>query len=115
MEYREKLNPKHSLTMTRGTKGTKQMGIVTQDLGTMDQNELLLAEFPNLGCDDVIIPGMMNLSFKIKLSSITDPKRALVSNIGRAIVKKLSVSLAEMLYLTWMILTCFLANETCER
>ena len=34
---------------------------------------------------------MVNLSFNIELSSTVDPKRTLVSNIGRAIVKKLSV------------------------
>ena len=34
---------------------------------------------------------MTNLSFNIKLSSMANPKRALVSNIGRAIVKKLAV------------------------
>ena len=33
----------------------------------------------------------MNLSFNIELSSTTDPNRTLVSNIGRAIVKKLAV------------------------
>ena len=59
----------------------------------IDQNELLLVEFPNLDCDDVIIPGTVNLSFNIELFSIVDPKRVLVSNIGRAIVKKLSVKL----------------------
>ena len=32
-----------------------------------------------------------NLSFNIELSSTVDPKRTLVNNIGRAIVKKLAV------------------------
>ena len=49
--------------------------------------------FPN--DDDVIIPGMVNLSFNIELSSTADPKRTLVSNIGRAIVKKLAVKFEE--------------------
>ena len=31
----------------------------------------------------------MNLSFNIELSSTADAKRTLVSNIGRAIIKKL--------------------------
>ena len=34
---------------------------------------------------------MANLSFNIELTSTADPKRPLVSNIGRAIVKKLAV------------------------
>ena len=51
----------------------------------------MLVRFPNLGSDDVVIPGMANLCFNIKLSSTADPKRMLVSNIGRAIMKKLAV------------------------
>ena len=47
--------------------------------------------FPNLGINDVNVPGTMNLSFNIELSSMADLKRALVSNVGRAIVKKLAV------------------------
>ena len=34
---------------------------------------------------------MANLSFNIELTSIVDPNRTLVSNIGRAIIKKLAV------------------------
>ena len=44
-----------------------------------------------MGSDDAIIPGTANLSFNIQLSSTADPKRTLVSNVGRAIVKKLAV------------------------
>ena len=33
----------------------------------------------------------MNLSFNIELSSTSDPNRTLVSNIGKAIIKKLAV------------------------
>ena len=36
---------------------------------------------------------MANLSFNIELSSTTDPNRTLVSNIGRAIIKKLAVKI----------------------
>ena len=51
----------------------------------------MLVRFPNLGSNDVIIPGTANLSFNIELSSTADPNRTLVSNIGRAIIKKLAV------------------------
>ena len=44
-----------------------------------------------MGSYDVIVPATINLSFDIELSSKADPKRTLVSNIGRAIVKKLAV------------------------
>ena len=50
-----------------------------------------MVKFPNLGSDDIIIPGTANLSFNIELSTTADAKRTLVSNIGRAIIKKLAV------------------------
>ena len=50
-----------------------------------------MVKFPNLASDDIIVPGMMNLSFNIELTSAADPNRTLVSNIGRAIVQKLEV------------------------
>ena len=55
----------------------------------------LLVRFANLGSDDVIIPGMANLSFSIELTSAVDTNRTLLSNIGRAIVKKLAVNFEE--------------------
>ena len=91
MEYGTKLNPEHSLRTSHGIKGTRQKVIVTHNPGEIDQNQLLLVRFPNFGIDDVIVKGMAKLSFNIELSSIADPKRTLVTNIGRAIVKKLAV------------------------
>ena len=44
-----------------------------------------------MGSGYIIVPGTANLSFNIELSSTADPKRTLVSNIGRAIIKKLAV------------------------
>ena len=72
-------------------KGNQTKVIITHNPSEIDQNQLLLVRFPNLGSDDVIIPGMANLSFNIELSTTADAKRTLVSNVGRAIVKKLAV------------------------
>ena len=77
--------------MPKGIEGIRQKVIVTHNPSEINQNQLLLVRFPNLGSDDVIIPGMVNLSFNIELTSTTDPNRTLVSNIGRAIIKKLTV------------------------
>ena len=52
----------------------------------------MLVRFPNLGSDDVIIPGTANLSVNIELSSTNDANRTLVSNIGRAIANRTLVS-----------------------
>ena len=87
MEYRNKLNPEHSLRTPKGIKGTRQKVIVTHNPSEIHQAQLQEVKFPNLGSDDIIIPGTANLS----LSSTIDANRTLVSNIGRAIIKKLAV------------------------
>ena len=91
MEYRKRLNPEHSLRTPKGIKGTRQKVIVTHNPSEIDQAQALQVRFPNLGSDDVIIPGTANISFNIELTSTVDPNRTLVSDIGRAIVKKLAV------------------------
>ena len=91
MEYGKRLNPEHSFRMPKGIKGTRQKVIVTHNPSEIDQAQLLEVTFPNLGSDNVIIPGTANLSFNIELSSTVDANRTLVINIGRAIMKKLAV------------------------
>ena len=87
MEYGKQLNPECSLRTPKGIEGIRQKVIVTHNPSEIDQDQLLLVRFPNLGSDDLQIPEMANLSFNIELTSTIDPNRALVSNIGRAIVK----------------------------
>ena len=91
MEYGKRLNPEHSLRTPKGIKGTRQKVIVTHNPSEIDQAQELLVRFPNLGSDDVIIPGTASLRFNVELTSAVDANRTLVSNIGRAIVKKLAV------------------------
>ena len=91
MEYGNRLNPERSLRTAKGIKGTRQKVIVTHYPSEIGQNQLLMVKFPNLASDDVSIPGTVNLSFNIELTSTTDPNRTLVSNIGRAIIQKLAV------------------------
>ena len=91
MEYGKRLNPECSLTTPKRIKGTRQKVIVTHNPSEIDQNQELLVRFPDLGSDDVIIPGTANLSFSIELTSTVDANRTLVSSIGRAIIKKLAV------------------------
>ena len=88
MEYGKRLNTERSLRTPKGIKGTRQKVIVTHNPSKIGLNQELLVRFPNLGSDDVIILGTANL---IELTSIVDANRTLVSNIGRAIIKKLSV------------------------
>ena len=91
MEYGKQLNPERSLRTPKGIKRTRQRVIVSHNPSEIDQAQELLVRFPNLGSDDVIIPETANLIFNIELTSTIDANRTLVSNIGRAIVKKLAV------------------------
>ena len=91
MEYGKRLNPERSLRTPKGIKGARQKVIVTHNPSEIDQAQELLVRFPNLGSDDVIIPGTANLSFNIELTSTVDVNRILMSNIGKAIIKKLAV------------------------
>ena len=91
MEYGKRLNPERSLRTPKGIKGTRQKVIVTHNPSEIDQAQELLVRFSNLGSDDVIIPGTANFSFNVELTSAIDANRTLVSNIGRAIIKKLAV------------------------
>ena len=91
MEYGKRLNAERSLRTPKGMKGTRQKVIVTHNPSEIDQAQELLDRFRDLGSDDVIIPGMANLSFNIELTSTVDANRTLVCNIGRAIIKKLAV------------------------
>ena len=63
MEYRKQLNPEHSLRTPKGIKGTRQKVIVTHNPSEIDQAQELLVRFPDLGSDDVIIPGMAKSQF----------------------------------------------------
>ena len=91
MKYGKRLNLEHSLRTPKEIKGTRQKVIVTHNPSEIDQAQELLVRFPNLGSDDVIIPGTANLSFNVELTSTVDANRTLVSSIGRAIMKKLAV------------------------
>ena len=110
MEYGKQLNPECSLRTPKGIKGTRQKVIVTHNPSEIDQNQELLVRFPNLDSDDVIIPGTANLSFNTELTSTIDANRTLVSNIGRAIIKKLAVKFEEneiMSVDNYDVLTCY--------
>ena len=60
---------------------------------SIDQNQQLLVRLPNLGKEDLIIPGTARLAFTIALDS-EDANRTVVQNLGRAIVKKLTIKIS---------------------
>ena len=108
MEYGKRLNSECSFRTLKGIKGTRQKVIVTHNPSEIDQNQELPVRFPNLGSDDIIIPGTVNLSFNTELT--VDANRTLVSNIGRAIIMKLAVKFEENEIMSiddFDVLTCY--------
>ena len=91
--YGEKLDPYRKLKSPLGVKGVRQSVVVTNNPSTIDQNQQLLVSFPNLGANDVIVPGTVRLAFTITLVS-TDEDRTIVKNIGRAVVKKTTIKIS---------------------
>ena len=91
--YGNRLDPHRSVRKALGLKGIRQSIVVTNNPSTIDANQLLTVRFPNLGANDVIVPGTVRIAFNIALDSDTDANRTVVNNLGRAIVKKISVEL----------------------
>lgn len=90
-EFGYKLDPNRKLRKHKGIKGVRRSIVNTYNPSTIDQGGILSVRFPDLGRDDVIVPGSAKLSFKITLNSDDDANRTIVNNIGRAIVNKLEV------------------------
>ena len=91
--FGNKLAPYHSERTAQGVKGNRQSIVVTNNPSTIDANQILTVRFPNLGTHDIIIPGTARLAFSISLNSDTDANCTIVNNLGRAIVKKISVKM----------------------
>ena len=92
-KFGRKLNPYRSLREPLGVKGVRQSVVITNNPSSIDQNQQLLVRFPNLGKDDVIVPGTARLAFTIMLSS-EDANRTMVQNLGRAIDKKSTIKIS---------------------
>ncbi len=88
-EFGHTLNAYRKLRKPKGIKGIRRMLYNTHVQSTIDQGGILNVCFPDLGKDDVIVPGTSKLSFKIALTSDDDANK--VNNPGRAIVRKLEV------------------------
>ena len=92
-KFGRKLNSYRSLLEPLGVKGVRQSVVITNNPSSIDQNQQLLVRFPNLGKDDVIVPGTARLAFTITLNN-EDANRTVVQNLGRAIVKKLTIKVS---------------------
>ena len=91
--YGRTLNPFRQHRRPFGAKATRQSVTVTNNPSSIAPNQMLIARFPNLGDNDLIVPGTARLAFTIALTS-TDVNRTLVQNIGRAVVKKITIKVS---------------------
>ena len=91
--FGRKLNPLRRHKEPLGVKGNRQSIVVTNNPSTIDANQTLRVNFPNLGTHDVVIPGSAKLAFTISITS-QDPNATLVQNIGRSIVKKITIKVS---------------------
>ena len=91
--FGHKLNPYRRLRHSLGVKGIRQKVVITNNPSTADPNELITVRLPNLGKDDVIVPGSARLAFNVSLESTEDENQTVVNNIGRAIIKKISIQI----------------------
>ena len=66
-EYGHKLNPYRKLRKQKGIKGLRQTIYNTHVPAEISQGGILTVRFPDMGPNDVIVPGTANLSFKITL------------------------------------------------
>ena len=84
-----KLNPYRTLCEPLGVKGVRQSVVITNNPSSIDQNQQLLV----LGVHDVFVSGTARLAFTIELDR-EDANRTVVQNLGRAIVKKLTIKIS---------------------
>ena len=87
------LDPYRKLKEPLGVKGNRQTVVINNNPSTIDQGQTLTIRFPNLGSNDVIVPGTARVAFQIDLSSESDENRTVVTNLGRAIVSQITVKL----------------------
>lgn len=91
-QYGFKLNPTRKLRKPAGVKGIRQTITNTHDASTIKPGGVLNVLFPDIGRDDVVVPGTTKLTFKIELNS-TDANATIVNNLGRSIISKIAVKL----------------------
>ena len=92
-QYGHKLDPYRKLRKPLGIKGERRTLYNTHVPSTINEGGILTVRFPDLGKNDVIVPGTSKLSFKIELASTADANRNIVNNLGRAIVSKIEIKL----------------------
>ena len=89
--YGSEINPYNKYRERFGFKAERRHVKISHTPSTIDQNQDLEVRLPNLGKNDVIVPSSLQLTFDLNLTSTLNT-RYIVNNIGRALVKKMTIN-----------------------
>jgi len=89
--YGENIEPNRSHKTMRAVRATRQHVVQTHNPSSIQPGQMLQVRFPNIGPDDVIVLGSFFISGALKLTSTKDPRRTVVPNVRRKIIKTLKV------------------------
>ena len=101
--YGTKLNPSKFVVTEHGFKGERQVITFSQNSSSIasQSGQTLLIRFPTLEKDRVVAPATVRLLFDVKLTS-TNVNCKFATNLGRAIIEKLTFIFALMLMICYI-------------
>ena len=86
------INPNRSNRIMRAERTHRQHVVLTHNPSSIEPGQTLQVRFPNLGENDVFVPGSFYISFVLNLKGKKDEARTVVPNIGREIIKTFKIS-----------------------
>ena len=89
--YGDDIHPNRFNRVMNGLKAKRQHVRLTHNPSSVEPGQKLLVRFPNLGIDDVIVPGSFYISGKLKVTSAKDKARYIVNNVSRKLIKTLKI------------------------
>ena len=85
------IDPYRSNRILKAERAHRQHVVLTHNPSSIEPGQTLQVRFPNLGENDVIVPGSFFISFDLYLKGNKDQARTIVPNIGRKIIKTFKI------------------------
>lgn len=85
------IDPHRNKRIMKAPRAHRQHVVLTHNPSSIEPGQTLQVRFPNLGENDVIVPGSFFISFALNLKSDKDKTRSVVPNIGRKIIKTFKI------------------------
>ena len=89
--YGNDINPSRYSMIVKGVKAERQHVKTTHNPSSIEPGQKMTVIFPKLGPDDVIVPGSFVITGKLEVTSSKDKARTVVPNVGRKLVKTLTI------------------------